>query len=71
MIDRTWWIWQNQDPAKRVMTIAGGTSMMGFGGTGKLEDKIDLGVLASVKPIKDLVSTVSGPFCYVYDALPT
>ena len=45
--------------------------MMGFGGTGKLEDKIDLGVLASVKPIKDLVSTVSGPFCYVYDALPT
>ncbi|ORX98727.1 hypothetical protein BCR34DRAFT_593116 [Clohesyomyces aquaticus] len=66
-IDRTWWIWQNQDPKARVMTVGGSTSMFG-GGAGTLNDKIDLGVLVpgGTLAIKDLVSTTAGPFCYTY-----
>jgi len=77
MIDRTWYIWQSQDFANRQQVIAGGTSMMGgfggFGGGGgnrmqSLEDPIDMGVVGKqVYKIKDLVSTVEGPFCYVYE----
>ncbi|KAK0730293.1 hypothetical protein B0H67DRAFT_503586 [Lasiosphaeris hirsuta] len=75
MIDRTWYIWQTQDFAARQQVIAGGTSMnggFGFGGGGSkmqsLEDPVDLGVVGNkVWKIKDLVSTVDGPFCYVYE----
>jgi tyrosinase len=71
MIDRTWYIWQSQDFANRQQVIAGGTSMIGFNTKPQsLEDKIDLEVLnvdgKSFK-IKELVSTVEGPFCYVYE----
>ncbi|KAF2839090.1 Di-copper centre-containing protein [Patellaria atrata CBS 101060] len=65
MIDRTWWIWQNQQPSSRVVTIAGGTSMFG-GAQGKLTDIVDLGVVGQRYQIRDLVSTTAGPFCYVY-----
>lgn len=75
MIDRTWYIWQTQDLPNRLAVIAGGTDMMGgfFGGGGRqqsLDDVVDLGVAApngkSYK-IRELVSTVDGPFCYVYE----
>ncbi|KAF2472963.1 Di-copper centre-containing protein [Lindgomyces ingoldianus] len=65
MIDRAWWIWQNQDPSKRVMTVGGSTSMFG-GSTGTLNDKVDLSVVGSGLAIKELVSTTAGPFCYAY-----
>ncbi|OAL48310.1 Di-copper centre-containing protein [Pyrenochaeta sp. DS3sAY3a] len=70
MIDRTWYIWQTQDFANRQQVIAGGTSMMGGGRAQSLEDNIDLEVLnvdGKSYKIKDLVSTVAGPFCYVYE----
>jgi len=68
MIDRTWYIWQTQDFPNRQQVIAGGTSMMGGGKAQALTDYVDLDVLASQKlMIKDLVSTVDGPFCYVYE----
>jgi len=68
MIDRVWYIWQTQDFAKRQQVIAGGTSMFGGGKLQSLEDNIDLGVLTSkVYKIKELVSTVDGPFCYAYE----
>ncbi|KAK3330693.1 hypothetical protein B0H66DRAFT_72310 [Apodospora peruviana] len=71
MIDRTWSIWQMQDLNARVNIISGGTSMMGgFGGKQQsLDDNVDLGVVADkVYKIRDLVSTVDGPFCYTYDS---
>lgn len=69
MIDRVWTIWQSQDLPNRMQVIAGGTSMMGGGAAQKLTDNVDLGVLASkVFQIKDLVSIVDGPFCYVYES---
>ncbi|KAL2134582.1 hypothetical protein VTI74DRAFT_11404 [Chaetomium olivicolor] len=69
MIDRTWTIWQSQDPASRTQVIAGGTSMMGLGSRAQsLDDLVDLGVVAEkVYRIRDLVSVVDGPFCYVYE----
>ncbi|KAH8724257.1 hypothetical protein GQ44DRAFT_801847 [Phaeosphaeriaceae sp. PMI808] len=69
-IDRTWWIWQAQDFANRQQVIAGGTSMYGGGKMQSLEDNIDLEVMnvnGKAYKIKDLVSTVAGPFCYVYE----
>jgi len=71
MIDRAWYIWQTQDFSKRQQVIAGGTSMLGFGSkAATLDDPIDLEVLnvdGKAYKIKDLVSTVAGPFCYVYE----
>jgi len=68
MIDRTWTIWQSQNLASRMQVIAGGTSMMGSGRQQSLDDLVDLGVLADkVYKIRDLVSVVDGPFCYVYE----
>ncbi|KAK4230911.1 hypothetical protein QBC38DRAFT_467267 [Podospora fimiseda] len=69
MIDRVWVIWQTQDMNNRVNIVSGGTSMMGFGGRQQsLDDPIDLGVVADkVYKIRDLVSIVDGPFCYVYE----
>jgi tyrosinase len=68
MIDRIWTIWQSQDYPKRMMAMEGGTSMMGGGRQQSIDDIVDLGV-ASDKPykIKDLMSSVDGPLCYVYE----
>jgi tyrosinase len=70
MIDRVWYIWQTQDFSKRQQVIAGGTSMLGGGKAATLNDGVDLEVLnvdGKKYAIKDLVSTVGGPFCYVYE----
>lgn len=77
MIDRTWYIWQSQDLANRLQVIAGGKSMMGGfpgspagGAQASLEDLVDLEVLnvgGKSWKIKELVSSVEGPFCYVYE----
>jgi tyrosinase len=68
MIDRTWTIWQSQDLGARTEVIAGGASMMGFGRQQSLDDLVDLGVVGEkVYRIRDLVSSVDGPFCYVYE----
>jgi tyrosinase len=70
MIDRVWYIWQSQNLAQRLQVIAGGTSMMGAGKQQSLEDVIDQEVLnidGKTWKIKELVSTVDGPFCYVYE----
>ncbi|KAF2735935.1 Di-copper centre-containing protein [Polyplosphaeria fusca] len=70
MIDRTWYIWQTQDFSKRQQVIAGGTNMFGGGRAQSLEDTVDLEVLnvdGKARKIKELVSTVDGPMCYVYE----
>jgi tyrosinase len=67
MIDRTWTIWQSQDLQKRMQVMSGGTQMFG-GGTQKLTDTVDLTPVATkVWQLKDLMSVVDGPFCYVYE----
>ncbi|TVY16990.1 Tyrosinase-like protein orsC [Lachnellula arida] len=67
-IDRTWWIWQNQDIANRQNAISGTITMFNSPASrnGTLEDMLYLGVNADGIAIKDVMSTVEGPLCYIY-----
>ncbi|KAG4440130.1 hypothetical protein IFR05_004388 [Cadophora sp. M221] len=75
MIDRTWCLWQNQDPANRLNAIPGtGTFMNGPPSANTtLDTLIDAGFAGNTRygPIamKDLMSTVAGPSCYTYHLL--
>lgn len=69
-IDRTWAIWQWLDLENRTNQIAGGTFMFDPINSPRqtLDDIVDLGVVGDkVWRIRDLVSTVDGPFCYTYE----
>ena len=70
-IDRTWAIWQWLDLENRTEVIAGGTHMFDPVNSPRatLDDVVDLGVVGEGKvwKIRDLVSTVDGPFCYTYE----
>jgi len=69
MIDRTWWIWQNLNLKKRQNAISGtGTFLnMPESANTTLDTVIDIGY-AGGEPIamRDIMSTISGPFCYIY-----
>ncbi|CAG8078514.1 unnamed protein product [Penicillium salamii] len=69
MIDRTWWIWQNLDLKKRGNAISGTGTFLNQPESANttLDTVIDIGH-AGAGPIamRDLMSTVSGPFCYIY-----
>ncbi|OCK98505.1 Di-copper centre-containing protein [Cenococcum geophilum 1.58] len=67
-VDRTWWMWQNQDPVHRTYAVAGTIT---FSNTppsrnATLDDLIDLGVNGDAIKLRDTMSTLAGPFCYVY-----
>lgn len=70
-IDRTWAIWQWLNSENRTEVIAGGTHMFDPVNSPRatLDDLVDLGVVGEGKVwrIRDLVSTVDGPFCYTYE----
>ena len=68
MIDRVWWTWQNLDLEKRQYAIAGTVELGGGGRNGTLGDVITLGeyVGAPNITIRDAMSTLAGPFCYIY-----
>ncbi|KAH7006753.1 hypothetical protein EDB80DRAFT_751544 [Ilyonectria destructans] len=71
MIDRIWWIWQMLSPAQRQF---GSIALMGTNtflntppsANTTFDDYVDLGWTGPRRQIKDLMSTLSGPFCYVY-----
>ncbi|KAJ9134128.1 Tyrosinase central domain protein [Pleurostoma richardsiae] len=72
MIDRTWWIWQMLDPATRIYSdaaVSGTNTFLNSPASANttLDDYVDYGYAAGPpRKIGDLLSTVSGPFCYVY-----
>ncbi|KAF4479152.1 Tyrosinase-like protein orsC [Colletotrichum fructicola Nara gc5] len=67
MIDRTWWIWQLQDPDSRLTAVSGTTNIKDpTAPNGTLTDDIDLSVNAAKMKLGDLLDTMNGPFCYVY-----
>ncbi|KAF2163713.1 hypothetical protein M409DRAFT_68307 [Zasmidium cellare ATCC 36951] len=68
-IDRCWWIWQNIDPWHRIEVIAGTHTVNNDppSANATLDDIIDLGVNAPGIAIRDAVSTLEGPFCYIYE----
>ncbi|KAF3086359.1 hypothetical protein TWF569_000742 [Orbilia oligospora] len=67
-IDRTWWIWQNQDPKVRYKAVGGTITILDTppSRNATAEDPLDLGVLAPSITIGDALSTIDGPFCYIY-----
>lgn len=68
MIDRVFWIWQNQDPENRRHVVAGTHTMYNKPASQNvtLDDPIHLGGLARDYRIDDLLDTTDGPFCYIY-----
>jgi len=66
-VDRTWWIWQNQDFANRQNVIAGPRSLIDpTAGDGTLDDWLEMGILGTGTTIRQTTSTTGGPFCYFY-----
>jgi tyrosinase len=70
MIDRVWWIWQNQDLKTRQWALAGSAGKIGeiVANNATLEDPIGMGEYVGVSniTIKAALSTMGGPFCYTY-----
>ncbi|RGP60415.1 tyrosinase [Fusarium longipes] len=71
MIDRVWWIWQMLDPKNRILgkdALAGTNTFLNMPPSADttFEDYVRTFWLGPDKQIKDLMSTLSGPFCYVY-----
>lgn len=67
-IDRVYWIWQNQDLETRLTSIAGTITILNEppSRNGTLDDLIDLGVNNGPITIRSAMSTLGGPFCYIY-----
>ncbi|KAL9110832.1 MAG: hypothetical protein Q9227_004632 [Pyrenula ochraceoflavens] len=68
MLDRTWWTWQNLRPAERTYTISQTITINNTppSRNATLDDLIDLGVNAPPMKIKNGMSSLAGPYCYVY-----
>lgn len=73
-IDRVYWMWQMQAWEKideRLSSIAGTITFLNQppSRNATVHDRIDMGVNDSFKglTIKDALSTVAGPFCYIYE----
>lgn len=72
MVDRTWWIWQNQDVAARRAQVAGTITFLDQppSRNGTLQDTLTLGPMLQDAfeniTMADAMSTLGGPFCYIY-----
>lgn len=68
-IDRTWWTWQNLKPGARTYEVGMTLTMYNFPPSrkGVLDDVVDLGVNGGEFRVRDLASSLGGPFCYVYE----
>jgi tyrosinase len=69
MIDRVWWTWQNLDLENRERAIAGTVTFLNMppSANGTLEDQMGLGYVGVENiTIGDAMSSVGGPFCYIY-----
>lgn len=67
-IDRTWWIWQNQDLAKRQNAVGGSIYMFNDPPTplGTANDWLDMGVTGKSAKIGDVLDTQGKLLCYIY-----
>ncbi|KAI6836173.1 tyrosinase central domain-containing protein [Hortaea werneckii] len=68
-IDRTYWIWQNQQLATRQYALAGTLTLNNSppSRNGTLDDVLELGVNAGAITIREAMSTLGGGFCYIYE----
>ncbi|KAM5344156.1 hypothetical protein ACJ41O_012693 [Fusarium nematophilum] len=66
MIDRVWWLWQLQDLETRLGAVTG--KVVGQPGkVGSASDKVSLGVNAPSIEIGQLLDTMGGELCYIYE----
>lgn len=67
-VDRTWWIWQNQRPLARALLVAGTRTILNFPPSepATLDDLLDLHYTAPPSELKNHVSSLGGPYCYIY-----
>lgn len=68
-IDRIWWIWQNLDLENRQNAIAGTLTIFNQppSRNTSLDDVLELGVNDGKGiTIREAMSTMGGPFCYIY-----
>ncbi|KAK1711427.1 hypothetical protein BDP67DRAFT_406006, partial [Colletotrichum lupini] len=71
MIDRVWWMWQMLSPEERQY---GATALSGTNtfldqppsANTTMDDVLQYGWVGESLKIRDAMSTVAGPFCYVY-----
>lgn len=68
MIDRIWWTWQNLEVEERTFQVGGTITFLNNppSRNGTLDDLLDLGVDGEVITMREAMSSVGGPFCYVY-----
>ncbi|KAK8117709.1 uncharacterized protein PG998_005990 [Apiospora kogelbergensis] len=67
-VDRVWWMWQNLAPVERAFKIAGTCTMRNSppSANATLDDMLSLGFNGEPSPLREHVSTVGGPYCYIY-----
>ncbi|KAF4636967.1 hypothetical protein G7Y89_g1107 [Cudoniella acicularis] len=68
-VDRLWTLWQALDPVNRQYALSGTNTMLNSPPSANttLEDYINVGYAAgSPIQMKNVMSTVQGPFCYIY-----
>ncbi|RDW75127.1 hypothetical protein BP6252_06269 [Coleophoma cylindrospora] len=67
-IDRTWTIWQTQDFTTRRNAISGTMTLANTppSRNGTLDDILDMGATGQSFNMRDAMSTLDGPFCYIY-----
>lgn len=67
-IDRLWWIWTNQCLEDRQHALAGTITLNNNPPSRNttMDDILDLGFNAGEIRIGDTLSTLGGPFCYIY-----
>lgn len=67
-IDRTYWIWQNQDLPTRQYNLSGTITLDNSppSRNGTLNDTLDIGILGPNIEIGAALNTLAGPFCYIY-----
>ena len=70
MIDRVWWTWQNLDLETRERALAGRAGTIGDENAknATLQDDLVMGPYVGFPNITigDAISTIGGPFCYIY-----
>jgi tyrosinase len=72
MIDLVWWVWQLLDPKTRMQgstAIAGTRTFFNQppSANATIQDYVEYDYAAGPpRQIEDLLSTVGGPFCYIY-----
>jgi tyrosinase len=69
MIDKVWWIWQNQDLQRRTHVIAGTMTFLNQPPSRNttLQDSLHIGYVGVPNiTVDDATSTLAGPFCYIY-----